>query len=467
MKKIIIIGAGISGLCAGIFLQKHGYETEIYEMHDKSGGLCTSWERNNFTFSACISWFIGSGPNSELYSLWNEIVDLTKLEFVNYDEYLILKDNISNPKNPKELRIYSNIDRLETELLEKAPEDTIIIIELITALRKLQNMKFFNDKDPELFNLWDNIKFFVKNMPYLGILQKYSKMSHLELSQKIKNPLFKSAVLLLFLPDFPIIFSLITLIYLNKKSAGYPIGGSLAFAQLLESNYKKIGGKINFNSRVSKIKVKDNRACGITLNNSASYDADIIISAADGYDTLYNMLEKKYLDNFTQNIYNSYKVFPSLLIVSLGVSRTFDFNSTLISFVFDKEIKVDDQTESDFILRVFSFDPKLAPKNSTSLMAFYTTYNYEYWVNLKEHNPEKYKEEKNRIANDTIEILEKNLGNIKEHIEVIDVSTPASIKRYTNNWKCSFEGWQMRTEKAFDNIPKKLKNLNNFYHIGQ
>ena len=34
MKKIIIIGAGISGLSTGCYAQMNGYDTEIYEMLD-------------------------------------------------------------------------------------------------------------------------------------------------------------------------------------------------------------------------------------------------------------------------------------------------------------------------------------------------------------------------------------------------------------------------------------------------
>jgi phytoene dehydrogenase-like protein len=44
-KNIKIIGAGISGLSAGCYLQMNGYETEIFEMNTIPGGLCTSWER--------------------------------------------------------------------------------------------------------------------------------------------------------------------------------------------------------------------------------------------------------------------------------------------------------------------------------------------------------------------------------------------------------------------------------------
>ena len=43
--KINIIGAGISGLCAGCYLQMNGFETHIFEKHDIPGGLCTSWEK--------------------------------------------------------------------------------------------------------------------------------------------------------------------------------------------------------------------------------------------------------------------------------------------------------------------------------------------------------------------------------------------------------------------------------------
>ena len=42
MKKVVIIGAGISGLTAGIYLQKAGIPTEIYEKNQIPGGQCTA-----------------------------------------------------------------------------------------------------------------------------------------------------------------------------------------------------------------------------------------------------------------------------------------------------------------------------------------------------------------------------------------------------------------------------------------
>jgi len=41
-KKVIIIVSGIAGLGVGCYLQMNDYESEIFELHNIPGGLCTS-----------------------------------------------------------------------------------------------------------------------------------------------------------------------------------------------------------------------------------------------------------------------------------------------------------------------------------------------------------------------------------------------------------------------------------------
>ncbi|MBK7711056.1 MAG: NAD(P)/FAD-dependent oxidoreductase [Bacteroidales bacterium] len=62
-NSIIIIGAGFSGLAAGIYARMNGYDVTIFEMHNLPGGLCTSWERKGYTFDCCIHWLVGSSPS--------------------------------------------------------------------------------------------------------------------------------------------------------------------------------------------------------------------------------------------------------------------------------------------------------------------------------------------------------------------------------------------------------------------
>ena len=53
-KSVAIIGGGISGLAAGCYAQMNGYDTQLFEMHDKPGGLCTAWDRKGYTIDGCL-----------------------------------------------------------------------------------------------------------------------------------------------------------------------------------------------------------------------------------------------------------------------------------------------------------------------------------------------------------------------------------------------------------------------------
>jgi phytoene dehydrogenase-like protein len=50
LKSIIIIGAGMAGLSAGIYARRNGYDVTLYESHFLPGGMCTAWQRQGFTF---------------------------------------------------------------------------------------------------------------------------------------------------------------------------------------------------------------------------------------------------------------------------------------------------------------------------------------------------------------------------------------------------------------------------------
>ena len=49
-RKIIVVGAGISGLTAAVYLQRSGFDVTLYEQHTIPGGLSTSWKRKGFFF---------------------------------------------------------------------------------------------------------------------------------------------------------------------------------------------------------------------------------------------------------------------------------------------------------------------------------------------------------------------------------------------------------------------------------
>lgn len=466
-KKAIIIGAGMSGLCAGSYLQMNGYDTEIFELHDIPGGLCTAWKRKEYTFDFCVHWLVGSSPAEPFYDLWKELIDMEKLDFVDHEVFFQVED-----KEGRTLRIFTDVDRLEEEMKKVAPEDKDVIEDFMGGVRKFLPFKMMVNKAPEVMNPLDGLKMMFKMLPYFGTFRKWEKITAREFAGRCKNPLLGRAILEMFLPESSVFFLLMTLVYMHKRSAGYPIGGSLNLAEAIEKKYISLGGKINYNSRVEKVIVENDCAKGISLENGETHMADIVISAADGYSTIFKMLEGKYVDEKLRGYYSGQseklKVFPSLVFVSLGVSRRFDNEPHSLVFPLKRPIVMDESTQHEYLpVRIFNFDPTLAPEGKTSLTMMLGTYNYEYWVDLRKNNREKYRQEKRRIVDEVIEALEERFGNIKSNVEVTDVSTPSTLIRYTDNWKGSFEGWQPGPGTMMLRMSKTLPSLKNFYMIGQ
>ncbi|MBN1330720.1 MAG: NAD(P)/FAD-dependent oxidoreductase [Candidatus Heimdallarchaeota archaeon] len=460
-KRVVIIGAGIAGLSAGCYLQMNGYKSLIVELHDISGGLCTSWERKGYTFDGCIHWLVGSGPSMVLYDMWTELGAINKeTEIINFEIFTRIEG-----KNGEYFSVYTDIDKLETEMLRLSPEDEEIIKEFIEAIRFFVSFQCSKESPPSL----EIQRTFGETIP--AFIKKWSTMTTNAFANKLTGAALRQFFLRIF-GDFvgntsSIFMLLATLGYLHAKTAGYPIGGSKAFAKRIEQRYLNLGGVIQFNARVKKILVENSKAVGIELITGEKILADIVISAADGHDTIYNLLEGRYVDEEINNLYNILTPFPSICQVSLGVIDEFKGIPHSIQIILDESIQVDPKTElKEIDLRIFNFDPTLAPKGKTPVVTFFAAKDFEYWTTLRENDRKQYNETKERLANQIIKQIEKRFPGISSKIEVIDVSTPATFIRYTNNWQGSYEGWLPSMQFTGNSITETLPGLSNFYMVG-
>lgn len=463
-KKIDIIGGGIAGLSAGCYLQMNDYDTTIYEMQNLPGGVCTAWSRRGYTFDGCIHWVVGSKPSDDFYFLWNELIDMKNKKFYDFDIYA----RAQGESKEQYIDFFTDINRLEEELLKKAPEDEKPIKEMTKTVRKFIDLKLPVFKAREVMGFSDGMKLMLKLLPFLRDMKKWGSISGKDFSEQFKNPILKDAIKYLFIPEMSFLFMIFTFAWMTKKSAGYPLGGSLQFSKDIARRYKKLGGTIKYNSKVLRIKDNAGRANGLIMESGEETKADMVISAADGFTTIFNMLDGKFTNKKISNYYKTLKTFPSFIQVSLGIKRTFKDIPGQIWIPLEEEFQLDPETSVDHTeIRIFNFDDSLAPDGSTSVTILFPTYNYEYWENLRKNDMKKYREEKNRIGKKGIDILEKRFGNINRNIEVVDVSTPSTFIRYTGNWKGSFEGWILTPDIALKQMDKTLPGLKDFYMIGQ
>ena len=466
-RKVNIIGGGIAGLTTGCYLQMSGFESEIFESHSQPGGLCTSWKIGDYTIDGCLRWLVGTNPDDPIYHMWSELIDMKSIRFHHYEDFFRVKD-----RQGREIVAYTDLERLHRELLFKAPEDKDLIEDFVRGVRAVSGMKMRMDKAPELFTFYDRIKENLGYLPILNTLRIYSRMTIREFARRCKNPLLAMFFEYSFTSEMPVLFIMITFSWLNRKTAGYPIGGSLNFSRMLEKKYLQLGGKIHYNSRVTRILTEESgrghRAKGIELNDGRLILSDITISAADGYATIFEMLQGRFVNKRIRRYYSEFKVFPSFLQVSLGVSKSFADKSSAVITSLEQPFMIDpERTIHVLYYRIANYDPTLAPEGKTLITCMVKTNNYKYWVDLRSEDRQRYDSEKKRICDFFIEQLDKELGGIRENLEMTDISTPATLIRYTHNWKGSVEGWMVTKETGFNSLPKDLPGLKDFYMVGQ
>ena len=391
---------------------------------------------------------------------------MDKLEILDGKNVVIVtKDN-------KEFVKHYDMDRLSRAMKDISPEDSPLIDEYIEDTRKLQRMNAFEmiaGKPMEFYNLIDYLKM-VKLLPALKIMKKWQNRSAEDFAGN-----FKSKILQKIIRSYlsPVLFDMLVLTTMNLKQSGYPVNGSLNFSKLFEIRYLELGGAVHYSAKVVKIstgydkKARKDVISGIELENGERQTADIVISAMDGYSTLFELLDGKYLYKKLSRIYEKADLNPSMVMVSLGVARQYREKSQTYFINLENPLQIPDGNSYSLLkLRVFNFDTPLVPRGKTLLITELLTENFEYWQDLRSRDKSGYRETKADIADRIIEILSRHFEGLRENIDMIDVATPATFHRYTHNWKGSTQGWA--NENIFANRPikKELPGLLNFFMIG-
>jgi len=467
--SIIIIGAGIAGLSAGCYAQMNGYQTRIFELHDKPGGLCTSWTRQGYTFDGCIEWTVGSKAGTPVNRIFAELGAVQGRRFIEHEVIHRIEGS-----DGRTLSIFSDIDQLERHMKEISPADSAMIEELCNVGRRLT--PFVDMVDPS--SLLEGVKMGFNMMPFLSLLQKYGKITAKAFAERFSDPFLRQALVAFADINGGTGIPVAGLMYMpaaaHIRDAGYPIGGSLEFARAIEHRYLALGGEINYRSRVEKVLVepdpagRGDRAIGIRLVDGSEHHADVVISAADGHATIFDMLEGRYANDRVRGYYEKLPIYKSWIQVSLGVARDLSDEAPRVSYWLDEPIDIADRKVDRINFRHFCMDASMAPPGKSVVVVLFDS-DHAYWMPLYEDR-ERYETEKKEIAAKIIGALEQRLPGISAQVEVVDVSTPMTVERYTGNWQGSQEGWLVTTNTIMimgRGMAKTLPGLVNFYMAGQ
>jgi phytoene dehydrogenase-like protein len=457
-RRIVIIGGGIAGLCTAVLAQKLGYQAELLEMHSSLGGLATNWQRGGYSFETCIQWFVGSNPQGDLYSQWEEVFDINRLRFVHHREFARLESESGDS-----LPIYTDLDQLEQQLLKRTPHEEKQIRRFICSVRMLCSFRL-----PDPGKSWvGNWRVLLADTPLFPLFERLSRITSAEYGKRFSDPLLRA-----FFADGDIgrmsaLALFFTLAWMHQRNADYPIGGSQAVIELIAENARALGAHLSCGVKVKKIIVEDDTAVGVELANGEMVAANWVVSAADGHTTIYDLLGGRYAGRHIDKIYQELTPFSSYVQVSLGVAGSFSEEPAYLVRLLDTPLQLDPRTRLSCLpFRIFHYDPTFAPQGKTVITCFLPSRDSEYWVNLHREDPGSYEAEKQRVAQEVIAVLGRRLDLTRNTVEVVDVSTPASVIKFTGNWKGSMEGWLLTPESGWHDLPNTLAHLDHFVMAG-
>ena len=465
MKKVIIIGGGVAGFTAGTYLRANGYETLILEKNAIAGGACIGWERQGCYIDGCIHWLAGSNPSSGTYKIWRDTHAIThETKFFEQDDLMKMRHS-----DGTEFTYWTDLKKLEEELLALSPEDEKEIKKFLKRVRRFQKIDPPANKPIELMNIFELIKLGIKQGGDLYWVNKFSKLSARDYVQRFKSPYIRDAVQDLIAPHYNFMSLLYMLGHISGNDGGIPQGGSIGMVERMEKRYLSLGGQLRKGAPVSKINVENNAATGVTLKNGEVINADWVVAATPIEHTLVTLLENKYRDKALDERLASVRNYPIYTYTTtvFRCPRTLADKSLSIKLRLNTPITIN-RPYSHVTFRNYMYDDTL--KGSDKYCVIQATIHsdddmYHWWRGMKAGG--RYKQEKQRVADEMLALAKTVYPDIADEIEVIDVITPCTYERYLNSRHGCFQGF-IHTKRGKSLMQNgRIKGLKGFILAGQ
>ena len=456
-KHVIVIGAGLSGMSCGIYLLNNGYRVTILERNTSVGGLCTGWYRQGRYVDGCIHWLSGSKDNHLCNDIWKDIGGINSEDDVVYPESWGDFDYHGTI-----VRFLRDYKKAEQEWLVIAPEDKKMIKRFFKMVENFIKTELPMDKPIDMLPLHRLVKTgfdIIRHPSYLWSMSIHTD----EYARKFKNPAIRWA-LEHAQPGpgnlFSMVFSYATI---AANSGGVPLGGSKAFVERIKNRFLALGGELRLNCDVKKINTHKYYASGVELKNGENLLADYVVSSVDPYFTMTTLLENKYKAKNITKRYENTKRFPTIstLIMTYEIEGLGEkeINTSFLCEpidMFGRKIKYVN-------LHSFNYDPKQYVKNNKTVcqtLIHLFDNDYHNWAKVYEADKKQYRLEKERMQREIVLRLERQFPEFKGKINVLDLFTPVTLKRYTNSFNGSY---MTQFTKMTDRLSHKgiIKGLDN------
>ena len=313
-KKILVIGAGFSGLSTATSLADRGYEVEILEKNSMAGGRARVFSAQGFTFDMGPSWYWMPDIFETYFGKFgkkpSDYYDLVRLD-PSYTVILSANEVIDLPANYADLRqLFESYEPGAADALDRFMNQA--------AYKYKVGIQNFVWKPSRKITEFMSLKLLV-DVARLDVFQSF--YSHI-------RKFFKSSTLLK-LMEFPILFlgaisqntpAMYSLMNYAEIKLGtwYPMGGMHLIVKGMVALAEEKGVKITYNAEVTGFRLNGKKVIG--AETAAGFvEADAVVASAD-YHHVETLLGDAHR-NYNEAYWDKRVMAPSSLLFYLGISK--------------------------------------------------------------------------------------------------------------------------------------------------
>lgn len=434
----IVIGAGLGGLSSAATLAKNGQKVLLLEKHYRPGGYAGSFVRGRFEFEIALHELSGldlDGKRGFFYKALENLGVTKRVDFIKLDTlYRSVFPDL-------EVTIPVGRENAEGVLLDTFPHESEGI------KRFLDRMSNTNDA----LSMMQRGELSKKEIQENFFAYKDKTLAEV-LNADVKDPKVRAVLAQLTgyfgLPPSKLSYVIYaTGFYTYLRYGGAQIRGtsqtlSNAFVDIIQ----ELDSEVRFNCGVKKILTEGGRVTGVITDKEESIKSHHIISNVNPITTcaeligvdkcppsIFQTMQKKEIGLGTTCVYMGLDISHE----ELGIDEFETFNNS--SYDLDAFLEKGSKSiePEDVGLTIYNVAYRDASPPGTTI-AVNTSLSYaEPWYKIP---PSEYVNAKNRVADLMLTKAEKLAPGIREHIEVVEVSTPLTNIRYTGNPSGSIMG---------------------------
>ena len=424
-KKCVIIGGGLGGLACGVILAKNGYNVTVLEQNYQTGGCLQCFYRKGTKFETGMH-FIGSAlPQQNLHKLLN---------------YLEVTENVRlNQLDPEHYEVFSfKGDRFEfatgreafiEKLSGQFPREKDNIARYYDLVMKISNASSLHSLDPAHNDVALSTKY-----QLCSINEVLDSIFSDEMLKNVicgENPLFAAERDKTPFSSHAFIFDF------YNQSAFRVQGGSDAISTSLLNTINKYGGTVLTRSKVTKIHCNESKATSVEIEGGNVIDADFVIAGihpARLIELVDSHLIRPAFRKRMSSLPETVGCFSTYLKFKPGKQPYYNYNI----YGYDQmspwncEIYSKDNWPRGYLYMHLNEQPHQQWASSGVILSYMNFEDVAQWRGTRVgHRGEDYEQFKLEKAERLIDLVARDLPELKDSIECYYTSTPLTYLDYT------------------------------------